>query len=110
MISLVDREARPGGFSLIVTARDHGYPKPNVATSRINITISDINDNTPRFDKFTYMGVVREDSDIGAVVVTVRATDNDDDLAGMVLYSITGNTILKVLEFTIFEFIVFLDN
>lgn len=91
MTSRVDREEHPKGLSLIVMARDHGYPKPNKAIAYVNITISDINDNAPKFDKFNYVGKVREDSKSGTVITTVQATDIDEGLAGMIIYSITGN-------------------
>lgn len=93
MTSLVDREAHPNGISLVVLARDHGYPKPNTARAYVNITISDINDNSPKFDKFNYVGVVREDSKPGTVITTVQATDDDQELAGMIFFSITGTII-----------------
>ena len=98
MVSLVDREAKPKGFSLVVVARDHGYPRPNTATAHVNITISDINDNAPKFDKFNYVGVVREDSKPGTTITTVRAIDLDDGLAGMIFYSITGQSMSNIFE------------
>ena len=73
-----------------MTARDHGYPVPQTSTAFVNITVSDINDNAPRFDKFTYLAEVREDSDINTVVTIVHAVDDDEGLAGEIIYSITG--------------------
>ena len=89
-MSKVDRETKPDGYSLTVTARDHGYPVSRSSTALVNITVSDVNDNAPRFDKFTYAAEVREDSDINTVVAVVHAVDNDEGLAGEIIYSITG--------------------
>lgn len=86
----VDRETKPNGYSLTVTAKDHGYPVPQSSTASVNITVSDVNDNAPRFDKFTYSAEVREDSDINTVVTVVHAVDDDEGLAGEIIYSITG--------------------
>lgn len=90
IVSKVDRETKPDGYSLIVTARDHGYPIPQSSTALVNVTVSDVNDNAPRFDKFTYLAEVREDSDISMVVTVVHAVDGDEGLAGEIVYSITG--------------------
>ena len=90
VIKKVDRETNPSGYSLIVTAKDHGYPVSQSSTALVNITISDVNDNAPRFDKFTYSAEVREDSKVNTVVTMVHAVDDDEGLAGEVVYSITG--------------------
>ena len=90
MTKLLDREAKPNGYSLTVVARDHGYPTSRYSTARVNVTISDINDNAPKFDKFTYSGMVREDAFLSDVVTNVKASDKDEGLSGAIIYSITG--------------------
>ena len=74
----------------MVTAQDHGYPLAKFTRALVNITVSDINDNAPRFDKFTYSAEVREDSDVKEFVAAVHAVDEDEGLAGEIVYFITG--------------------
>lgn len=98
VLNKVDRESNPSGYSLIVTARDHGYPVFQFSTATVDIAVSDINDNAPKFDKFTYSAEVREDSDINKVVAAVHAVDNDEGLAGEIVYSITGVYIVHLVK------------
>lgn len=93
----VDRETNPSGYSLVVTAKDHGYPVSQSSTALVNITVSDVNDNAPRFDKFTYLAEVREDSKVNTVVTMVHAVDDDEGLAGEIVYSITGLSLYEPL-------------
>lgn len=93
----VDRETNPSGYSLVVTAKDHGYPVSQSSTALVNITVSDVNDNAPRFDKFTYLAEVREDSKVNTVVTMVHAVDDDEGLAGEIVYSITGLSLYEHL-------------
>ena len=79
----------------MVTAKDRGYPFPQFSTAFVNISVSDINDNAPRFDKFTYSVVVREDSVINEAIIAVRAVDDDEGLAGEIVYIITGLSIVS---------------
>ena len=91
VIKKLDRESKPNGYSLAVVARDHGYPIARYSTVLVNVTISDINDNSPQFDKFTYSGMIREDASLSDVVTRVRASDEDQGLSGDIIYSITSN-------------------
>ncbi|XP_078366665.1 protocadherin Fat 4-like [Oculina patagonica] len=93
IMSKVDRETKPNGYSLTVTARDHGYPVSQSSTALVNITVSDVNDNAPRFDKFTYLAEVREDSAVNTVVTVVHAVDDDEGLAGEIIYAITAGNV-----------------
>jgi len=84
----LDRETI-SSYTLTCTATDHG--KPSLAKQKtIHVTVLDVNDNSPRFEKNEYLVDVREDEAIGSVVSEVLAIDNDLDKAGQIIYSITS--------------------
>ena len=43
----------------------------------MNILVQDINDNAPYFNESLYIGVVRENAEIGQNVLPVKAHDDD---------------------------------
>ena len=72
-------------------ARDGGNPSKDSLVD-VKITISDINDNKPLFNKSPYLARVDEDAIIGTSVVTVFAKDDDIGLNKEITYGIkTGN-------------------
>ena len=79
----LDRE-RQGFYSLQVTVTDFGTPQLSTSTL-VNITIIDVNDNTPVMNATVYVGYIDEDSAIGSPVLTfpsgmqleVAASDRD---------------------------------
>lgn len=72
-------------------ARDGGSPS-KASLVDVKITISDINDNKPLFDKPSYLAHVSEDASLGTSVVTVSAVDNDIGQNKEITYAIkTGN-------------------
>ncbi|OWF40590.1 Protocadherin Fat 4 [Mizuhopecten yessoensis] len=89
-ISELDREVIDI-VTLVVTA-DDGV---NTGSVSINITVTDINDNTPTFD-FTSgdwrSTSISEGASIGNVVTTVTANDLDEDENGRVFYRIQGDS------------------
>lgn len=59
----------------------------------MSIIVDDVNDNDPVFNQSAYLAHVMENSNMGTSVVTVYATDKDQDDNGRVSYAITsGNT------------------
>ncbi len=80
----VDREADPT-ISVVVTASDNGVPVKS-ATASIVLTVSDKNDQTPKFEANRYNFGIQENRPIGTVVGDVVAVDNDDGPNGQVEY------------------------
>lgn len=59
----------------------------------VYIIVDDVNDNDPVFNQSSYLAHVMENSNVSTSVVTVYATDQDQDANGRVSYAITsGNT------------------
>ena len=54
------------------------------------IAVSDVNDNAPTFDQFSYTVTVPSDSSIGSTVFTAAAKDNDIGSNSAITYSIEG--------------------
>ncbi|XP_050721222.1 fat-like cadherin-related tumor suppressor homolog [Eriocheir sinensis] len=74
-----------------VVATDGGV-LPLSSTALVNLTITDVNDNSPVFTLPSYTATVREDALQGASVVQVSASDIDYGVNSLVRYSIrAGN-------------------
>ncbi|XP_043545771.1 protocadherin Fat 1a isoform X3 [Chiloscyllium plagiosum] len=74
-------------YYLTVEVMDGGTPSLNdVAT--VNINVTDVNDNTPKFSHDVYMAVISEDAPLGQLVVTVVADDSDGPSNNQIHYSI----------------------
>lgn len=81
-IRQLDRELVPA-YLLTVTARDGGVP-PLSDTTDVEISVTDVNDNSPVFEAPQYQGSIPEDVLVGTSVLRVSATDADTDLNGRV--------------------------
>ncbi|XP_026490100.2 protocadherin-like wing polarity protein stan isoform X1 [Vanessa tameamea] len=82
----LDREIQ-SKYQLQVTATDSGSP-PRSATASVVVVIQDVNDNDPVFSPPQYEVELAEDEPPGTPVVTVTATDADED--NRLHYEITG--------------------
>ena len=80
----VDHE-RAKEYFLTIQARDGGDP-PLSNHASVNITIMDINDNSPVFVRPSYTESVSEMAAIGTEVGKVTATDMDKKINGIVTY------------------------
>ena len=87
----IDREMT-SSFSLIVQAQDGGGLRN---TTRVDITITDENDNPPIFVNTPYQVQIREDVSVPSDVLQVTATDADEpgNPNSQITYSITGGNV-----------------
>lgn len=92
----LDRESR-NFYQLIIYAVDGGFPT-RTGTVKINITITDQNDNEPVFSKPVYNVTVKENLTVNSTILTVNATDADADDNGLISYKFGTRTLAKVLE------------
>eukprot|EP00062_Callorhinchus_milii_P009585 gi/632953584/ref/XP_007892498.1/ PREDICTED: cadherin EGF LAG seven-pass G-type receptor 2 [Callorhinchus milii] len=84
----LDREA-VDTYRFGVEARDHGRPARLSSSSAVTVTVLDVNDNSPEFERPAYQVRLNEDAAVGSSVLTVRAVDRDAG-GGGVTYQITG--------------------
>uniref|UniRef100_A0A8C9XY16 FAT atypical cadherin 4 n=1 Tax=Sander lucioperca TaxID=283035 RepID=A0A8C9XY16_SANLU len=79
----LDRERR-SKYSLLVRA-DDGKQSSDM---RLNITVKDVNDHTPKFSRATYSFDIPEDMAPGSIVAAILASDSDSGVNGEVTYSL----------------------
>ncbi|KAM7143149.1 protocadherin Fat 4 [Molossus nigricans] len=87
-IASLDREEQ-AFYSLLVLATDLGSP-PQSSVARINVSLLDMNDNSPVFYPVQYFAHIQENEPGGSYITTVSATDPDLGLNGTVKYSISA--------------------
>ena len=61
------------------------------AIAEVTITLTDYNDNAPRFVSAVYTGSVLENQVVGTLVLQVQASDSDSGIRGELRYSIQGS-------------------
>ncbi|XP_038652282.1 protocadherin-1-like isoform X3 [Scyliorhinus canicula] len=71
----LDREQRDT-YDLTIRVVDGGKPS-RASTAILRITVLDINDNAPKFERSSYEGTVEENSPVGTSILQVQATDMD---------------------------------
>ncbi|KAL3880622.1 hypothetical protein ACJMK2_032846 [Sinanodonta woodiana] len=84
-------------YNLSIIAKDGGEP-PLSGTLTLNVTITDINDNSPKFTASIYNVTMNEDTPVGSVVVRVTATDIDEGTNGEVRYRLSPHQSTDILE------------
>ncbi|XP_070829578.1 cadherin-12-like [Chaetodon trifascialis] len=84
----MDREVK-GEYQVLLQAKDMGGQLGGLAsTTTINITLSDVNDNPPRFAKSIFHLRVPESASVGSAVGRIRAHDLDAGSNAEVDYTI----------------------
>ena len=94
----LDREAGDS-YTLTVVARDRGEPALSTSKS-IQVQVSDVNDNAPRFSQPVYDVYVTENNVPGAYIYAVSATDRDEGANAQLAYSILECQIQGMSVFT----------
>ena len=90
LTALVDREVKDF-YMTIVTAADQG--SPSLTTSvQLNITILDVNDNTPVFYESDIALNVSRNLAVGSNITSLFATDADIQANGRVTYSVVAQS------------------
>uniref|UniRef100_A0A8B9HJS1 FAT atypical cadherin 1a n=1 Tax=Astyanax mexicanus TaxID=7994 RepID=A0A8B9HJS1_ASTMX len=86
----LDREKRDR-YTVAVLASDRGDKVQLTASTKVDVTVADVNDNPPRFTAEIYKGTVSEDDPPGGVIAILSTTDADsEDINKQVEYFITG--------------------
>ncbi|KAJ8275586.1 hypothetical protein COCON_G00073380, partial [Conger conger] len=86
----LDRESR-AGYTLTVVAQDRG-PAPLSSTATVEVTVLDVNDNSPKFPSAAYAADVGEDAAPGSPVLEVTAGDADEGENGRVQYFLSSES------------------
>lgn len=86
----LDYETSPN-YTLKVIAFDGGIP-PRTGALLVNVSVEDVNDNAPVFDRDAYNVTVFRSLSPGQSVLGVHADDRDSGRNGQVVYSIASQT------------------
>lgn len=85
LVRPLDREQRTG-YQLTVLASDRGHVTRQTSTLTVDVTVEDVNDNAPRFERQSYEISVLEDAPIGTTLVRMKAADPDSGENAQVRY------------------------
>ncbi|XP_062849337.1 protocadherin-7b isoform X2 [Trichomycterus rosablanca] len=80
----LDREQRDS-YELTLRVRDGGDP-PRSSQAILRVMITDVNDNSPRFEKSVYETDLPENSSPGAPILQLKAVDADVGVNGQIEY------------------------
>ncbi|XP_029607455.1 cadherin EGF LAG seven-pass G-type receptor 1 isoform X1 [Salmo trutta] len=97
----LDRENVPV-YNLKAFAVDKGFP-PLKASMDVQVSVLDINDNAPVFEKDELYVYVVENSPVGSIVARITATDPDEGTNAQILFQIVEGNIPEVFQLDIFN-------
>ncbi|XP_023385931.1 protocadherin-23 [Pteropus vampyrus] len=80
----LDRE-QVNSFALVILCSDLGDP-PRSSIVQLQVRVLDDNDHSPFFPALHYQSSVREDAQVGTVVLVLSAVDKDEGLNGQTEY------------------------
>lgn len=93
----IDRESRD---LYEVTINCQGTPPHSSSERNFSIVVLDENDNSPRFERDLYEISSEENQGIGALVLSVKATDADTGENGRISYSLLNSTEFLTIDRT----------
>uniref|UniRef100_A0A8C8FMX4 Cadherin EGF LAG seven-pass G-type receptor 1a n=1 Tax=Oncorhynchus tshawytscha TaxID=74940 RepID=A0A8C8FMX4_ONCTS len=97
----LDRENVPV-YNLKAFAVDKGFP-PLKASMDVQVSVLDINDNAPVFEKDELYVYVVENSPVGSIVARITATDPDKGSNAQILFQIVEGNVPEVFQLDIFN-------
>ncbi|XP_077381138.1 protocadherin-18a isoform X1 [Festucalex cinctus] len=92
----LDREVR-SSYELQYTAFDRGVLS-RTGTTLLKINVADSNDNSPIFDKSSYVINLPENAPVGTLLIDLNATDADDGTNAKIVYSFSSHVSPKIME------------
>ncbi|XP_061536520.1 protocadherin-18a isoform X1 [Phycodurus eques] len=92
----LDREVR-SSYELQFTAFDRGILS-RTGTTLLKINVADSNDNSPIFDKSSYVINLPENAPVGTLLIDLNATDADDGTNAKIVYSFSSHVAPKIME------------
>ncbi|XP_004643965.1 protocadherin alpha-3 [Octodon degus] len=82
---------------LLITAVDGGKPELT-GTMQVKITVLDVNDNAPTFERTLYKVKLFENVPNGTLVVVVNASDPDEGVNKDIIYSFNTDTSAEIMS------------
>ncbi|CAH6789163.1 Fat4 [Phodopus roborovskii] len=87
--ALLDRETKDN-YTLVVVASDAGSPESLSSSTNVLVTVTDVNDNPPRFQHHPYVTHIPSPTLPGSFVFAVTVTDEDIGSNSELHYSLSG--------------------